>query len=63
MVAASAELKAAAIASDVVTFCAIEILRFTKRSPSSDARRLPIFVITLKYRLPMVPIAGCYAAE
>jgi hypothetical protein len=28
MVAASAELRAAAIASDVVIFCAIEILRF-----------------------------------
>jgi len=36
---------------------------FAKRSPSSDAGRLPIFAITLKYRLPMVPIADCYAAD
>jgi hypothetical protein len=29
-------------------------------SPLSVDERLPIFVVSLKYRPPMVPIAGCY---
>jgi hypothetical protein len=56
----SAELRAAAIASDLVILLDIGILLY-ERSPLSVKGSLPSFIERLKYRPLMVPIAGSYA--